>query len=865
MLLSHRIKLFHLFVLLSSSYTIPGLVVKQGGTLVVADDKASDHTQTGVDYAKETARIQVHLLGTTRSKIGEIIALLNNGHLKTIKNNKKIVAYFTSLTEELRHAQSVPLDGDNLELLARNLLILNEAILDYVTQMVSKNFRSFKAIPLKKLITQYVEKRTPDIVEEPLEEIQKKAIAMHQTLTQKIASVGLTLFNIAYRKFDDLFIDPIITYDLVPYGLGLASLTAAGLVAYWKHANDSFKQSGYVPQTVKDALGNAPKTPMPLKHPQTGVPLLDRDGLPRFTDAPMTSLGKVADYLTNGQNLMFASIATGYHKDWFMKEWETTIKPAIANKVQVMRNRLKGGIHLSIADKMDNKTINPVLFKDLIGIDYVVEEFKKIVEYMKDPELYCQLGLKPEKGYLLIGPPRTGKTMSVHALANELKLVAPHTRIIIVSPSTLWREGGIKGLFESARKQAPCILFMDEIDLLHLQRSTNSHVLFELLTAMSGLAENQDPRHQVIVIAATNRPETIDFALRQPGRFGRDIRFQLPCLEIRERTIIRRLQKLACTQFANAEEVVHRIALATAGASFEALNQLVDDAFTQARVSHEPLGEKHLEYALNTGYRNITMHLHEQIAESEMMRMAVHFAGQALAVHLLDSMAKLSLATIFPVKTVLREEAYYHIPKGTKEAGSDQDRYQYGSIFTYKEQDSVNILAGAELAAECKMHVAGIAAEEVVFGSATHTCNSGAMGHALKTARSIGFEGISALNLSKDEQNRRERVATDYVAQCKKEIHSLLTQPQNKAKLMTLAKALYEHKILNREAMLAIIGGAESSSPVDNPITTATTTTTDGAKTADTTQTTSRTATYRRMRHHQPASPIAAVPISAAA
>lgn len=169
--------------------------------------------------------------------------------------------------------------------------------------------------------------------------------------------------------------------------------------------------------------------------------------------------------------------------------------------------------------------------KDVGGLGPILQELRELVEIpLKRPDLLKKLGLEPTRGVLLVGPPGTGKTLTARALAEEMGV----NYIALVGPEIMGKyygeaEGKLRGVFEKAMKAAPCLVFIDEIDSLAPDRNkvegeVEKRVVAQLLSLMDGFANTTG----VVVLAATNRPDHIDGALRRPGRFDREVHFRVP-------------------------------------------------------------------------------------------------------------------------------------------------------------------------------------------------------------------------------------------------------------------------------------------------------------------------------------------------
>ncbi|CAD7697731.1 unnamed protein product [Ostreobium quekettii] len=193
------------------------------------------------------------------------------------------------------------------------------------------------------------------------------------------------------------------------------------------------------------------------------------------------------------------------------------------------QDQIFGGANL---DMMEAKKMQ-LTFKDIAGIDEVKEEIKEIVSFLKNPARFTELGARSPAGILLVGPPGTGKTLLAKAIAGQAEV--PFFSTAGTEFMEMYVGVGaarVRDMFQKARKAAPCILFIDEFDGVGKQRSQSAgndesvHTINQLLTEMDGFEDNTG----VVVIAATNRPGSLDTALTRPGRFDRIIHLPLPNL-----------------------------------------------------------------------------------------------------------------------------------------------------------------------------------------------------------------------------------------------------------------------------------------------------------------------------------------------
>ncbi len=270
-----------------------------------------------------------------------------------------------------------------------------------------------------------------------------------------------------------------------------------------------------------------------------------------------------------------------------------------------------------------NENQTKVTFADVAGIDGAKEELQEIVEFLKDPKKFTRLGGRVPKGILLMGPPGTGKTLLARAVAGEAGV--PFFSISGSDFVEMFVGVGasrVRDLFEQAKKNAPCIIFVDEIDAVGRHRGAGiggghderEQTLNQLLVEMDGFEANEG----VILIAATNRPDILDPALTRPGRFDRKISVPLPDLRGREKIL--RIHARRTPLAANTEEEFTKIAQSTQGFSGADLESLVNEAaFIAARQNKESVDTEDLYTARSKVFRAKKQQL--QIDSSESMNM----------------------------------------------------------------------------------------------------------------------------------------------------------------------------------------------------------------------------------------------------
>lgn len=482
--------------------------------------------------------------------------------------------------------------------------------------------------------------------------------------------------------------------------------------------------------------------------------------------------------------------------------------PKLKKQFDVWKNWLKGGTYLKEAERAAER-VEHVRFKDIYGQEEIKRYMQLLVDYLEDPETFDRLGLTPPKGILCIGDTRTGKTFCINALFGEINEMLKRTgqvgkfKLIKLDALSIQYEG-MEKIMRNVKRNAPAIVFRDEIDLHDLQRTGENRTLSEFLTAIGDVVNSHDSKKQVIFIAATNRPETLDIALRQPGRFGKELRFEYPNYQDRVYFLTSKLKELSLT---NNGLDIEKLAKFTENKSYEALNMLIKNAIIKSRLRGEIFTQQHLDEALDEDIYHIIPKYTKDVPVHELNILAAHFAGQALVLSLFDNDINLAKVTIKQVMTELKEEVMGMHLYDSKEK-KEQERFEYGKIFTHHKHDSINIATKEEKLQLCKMYLAGFIAEEFLLGSCGYSCHAeDNKANALGLAQSIAFEGLDISTMPKHIQVKKHDEAFAIIEQCKKDVQAQLTQ--HKETLNVLSQALLHNKTLDCEQVKTVIKNRE--------------------------------------------------------
>ena len=445
-----------------------------------------------------------------------------------------------------------------------------------------------------------------------------------------------------------------------------------------------------------------------------------------------------------------------------------------------------------------------VTFEDVAGADEEKEELQEIVEFMKDPRKFIDLGARIPKGVLLVGPPGTGKTLLAKAVAGEAGV-----GFLSISGSDFVElyvgvgASPVRDLFEQAKKTSPAIVFIDEIDAVGRQRGTGlggghderEQTLNQLLVEMDGFAANEG----VVVLAATNRADVLDPALLRPGRFDRQIYVGLPDIKGREEIL-----KVHVKGKPLGEDVdLKRLAQGTAGFTGADLENLVNEAALLAArkdrgfITMADLKAAEIKVIAGPEKRS------RVIPEAERKLTAFHEAGHAVVMHLLPGQDPVSQITIVPrgraggMTIALPEEDRSYLSKGYMEdrivsllGGRVAEQVCLGDISTGASND---IQRSTELARKM-VAVYGMSEK---LGPVSFDGGQGEVfiGRTMGQAR-----GYSEAMAERIDQEVKAIIDRSY-SRCE----TLLRN--NRAKLDAVASYLLEHETMEREAFLEIMEG----------------------------------------------------------
>jgi len=449
------------------------------------------------------------------------------------------------------------------------------------------------------------------------------------------------------------------------------------------------------------------------------------------------------------------------------------------------------------------KSSNGIKFDDVEGVDEAEENLAEIVDYLHNPGKYTEIGAQMPKGVLLVGPPGTGKTMLAKAVAGEADVpFFSMSGSEFVEMFVGMGASKVRDLFKQAKEKAPCIVFIDEIDAIGGKRNAGGgmgghdereQTLNQLLTEMDGFEGNSG----VIILAATNRPESLDPALTRPGRFDRRVPVELPNLDGREKILRVHAKKIKIAEDVDFKQVA-RMASGASGA--ELANMVNEAALRAVRAGRKFANQSDLEESIEVviaGYQKKNAIL----TDKEKWTVACHEIGHALVAAKQSGSAPVQKITIVP-----------------RTSGALGYTMQV-------EQDNHYLMTKEDIETRIATYTGGRAAEEVMFGTIS-TGASNDIEQATKLARAM----ITRYGMSKDfDMVAMETVTNQYLggdtslacsaetqAEIDRQVVALVKEQHEKAlkilmdnrdKLEELSRYLYDKETITGDEFMAFLNG----------------------------------------------------------
>ncbi len=601
-------------------------------------------------------------------------------------------------------------------------------------------------------------------------------------LREQAQVAGLTKINLLARKLDRINDKYHITGLLskLPYLLAAGYIGAFLTPKTWLNKHLPFLNR------VKDLVGEPDYYKKRVKGP-------DQPDEPFVISKFLQSEYKEFEHLIiSGWALSHVSFAplTSYIRDWW--------------------NKLKGYEHKDSAGfRYAEITLDD---PRIIGLETQVEEMRNIVRYITEPEIYDRTNSGLEKGVLLEGPSRTGKTLLAQALCGTINQELRERGILrkFAFREIKWSEikhnvEGIKTVIREAKEHAPCILFLDELHNYSLQVSQHGETLNEFLTMAESLNSN-DIGDTVIILAATNRSYMLDDALLKPGRFGKVIHFELPTAHTRKQFFIEMFKTNGLDPDTTGISI-DDLSRQTEGASYGDLDHIFKNARFTASSQYRSVAQEDFQEHIYRQLYRLQDARAVKLTPTEKKVVAAHQAGHAL-MHILfeDSLQeRLELATIRGRWSKIVETRFFDAKLNEVHA---KKKVTYGHIITSHKSESIALASDPILA--CKVRLAGAVAEKILLGTSSSYHQNYRHKAFLRYLNEGLLKGLEKEDLAPEDLRKEQSQAKQDLEQFEKETAKLLGQ--HKEELSIIAAELENGGVLTGEVIKALVQQSQERS-----------------------------------------------------
>lgn len=482
--------------------------------------------------------------------------------------------------------------------------------------------------------------------------------------------------------------------------------------------------------------------------------------------------------------LSIGTVAGSYYFGNELKYFKDNLQNLIKNKWE----NLKGYNNINTGYTNKSYTIESSLTlsdERLVGLEEQIDKLKKVAYYVVEPDIYDRQGVSIGKGILLTGPTRTGKTMLARALSGEINKMLRQkdsTKSFgfkeVKFVELMRGENAVERLLDEAKNNAPCILFIDEIHNLPLQSQGWNKTLNDFLTGMSGINSESDSKHQIIMLAATNKPEHLDSALLQPGRFGNIIHFNRPHYENRKKYFETMLKR---NMFDPNQFNLSGIAKQTQNCSYGDLEEILREARFNARRESKRLNQEHIQSKINSHVHRFKLTF--PLNNKEIDIVASYQAGKILSSILYNCSNDILLVSLLGKEPKLKEKSIFQNAAGIKEF-EDNKKIEYGHIIKYNNQEALQTQDFKDYIKEAKKLLSGHIAQKILLNNIYPSYRSKDKNKAINYIKKDLLNNIEESELSKKEKESIKSETLKILKDYEQEITDILTE--NKEKLNNL-------------------------------------------------------------------------------
>jgi len=517
-------------------------------------------------------------------------------------------------------------------------------------------------------------------------------------------------------------------------------------------------------------------------------------------------LSPIDDTLTGLFSQQYPILTAAFPLIWptIKETWTKSIWPTISGNINGLWNKLMGGVFENRSiDGVFDLIIDNLTLDDIIGMENEKAQFQILIEYLLNPITFMNRhGNKIDKAFVFTGVTRTGKTFTYKAFVGELqkrlRILGRSVRSIraFEFPVHIVKQVGISQIIAFMKTNAPAVFFIDEIDLVQLQRSTDSTILADFLTALGNVL-NDDPARPIILFCATNKIENLDPALLTKGRLGEEIRFEYPSYSYRKEFLEKLLKKHGLM---NRKIDIDALVQQLGEQAYETINYILHGAMMRASIGGVPFSQEHLEEAINRSIRGIMSTSRKDLVDVELKILAAHFAGHITIWLLLELLEVLHTVTIKAFTPKVMEKSVY--ADLYQKEDQKQKKIVYGSTFISAKGDSDKLATREMRILTIKRLLSGYIAEELLLGSCGYTCHIEYKKEAYDMTLGLLLAGIEYDSLSDSMKTEYTKRAIELLDQYMQEVRLLFTE--NIDLLRYMSEALLDKEILSQKEILEL-------------------------------------------------------------
>ncbi len=675
----------------------------------------------------------------------QIIQTLCNNKEQYVINDKKQVIETLKIVQSLTQDIDLLIYSKNTPDALIEAIIFNNGLIHFLSHGLTSRFQNFD---IDAFLEKIEKKSRNNISNETVVKITQKNDRDLKELLHEIGTAGLTWYNLLHRKMKEFNVYDA-TKKTITFGGGLFLLGCVACIlntntqsenwfSYW-----STRLVGGSPIKSKIQDDSNPN----VFHEIWSYPFINEQGKFDIKYTPDTFFQTAITKSKALQESGLASIAplltinfAGISHYCFGDSWSWT-KNKYNDNINSLDQFLNGS--------QPNKNLNPdgqekVYFQDLIGCQELEALAEQLANFVEHPEYYERSKTESHRGILLYGPPQTGKSNFAKALRTRIQeRIGDSKKIGFIDGKTLVDRGvSIEDIFDYAAYMAPCILFLDEIDLIGTNREKDPAQTGKLLTCMQGIDISSK---QIIVIGATNRIEQLDKALLVDGRFGKQIPIDYPIYQHRKEFLKSELAKRAITL---DEEFIDHMAQETDGCSYNNLRRIITEAIIISGNERRLVCQNDFEKTLDVEIRKINLGSRNKSSQEEKEIVSAYQAGKAIIRHILCTDRQIIKITIEDVaRTIKSKKTGYSFSFGEDTSAENErlasekneSKIKFGEVFTKTKGHKKDLISDQEIKKECLVLLAGNIAQQIILGQSYSQFNK----HDRADAMQILYESIA--------------------------------------------------------------------------------------------------------------------------